>query len=125
MLLSSCEKLPLNGQLDGMWQLMKIQRNGQESENTQEDRLYYSFQLNLMALQKGGQIGYLGRFAHNLDSLTIYDFRQQSDNSVLASTSDLFPFGLNSTTEYFLIERLDNASLIIHSESVLLTFRRF
>ena len=50
-----------------MWQLMKIEKVGEDAIDTKEDRLFYSVQLDLLALQKVGIIEYLGRFTQTQD----------------------------------------------------------
>ncbi|RGN50789.1 MULTISPECIES: lipocalin-like domain-containing protein [unclassified Bacteroides] len=123
--MSSCGKLPKNGRLDGMWQLMKIEKVGEDAIDTKEDRLFYSVQLDLLALQKVGIIEYLGRFTQTQDSLFVYDFRLKADNAVFATKEQLQVYGLNNTSERFGIEKLDDKKLILRSEKTLLTLRKF
>ena len=123
--MSSCGKLPKTGRLDGMWQLMKIEKVGEDAIDTKEDRLFYSVQLDLLALQKVGIIEYLGRFTQTQDSMFVYDFRLKADNAVFATKEQLQVYGLNNTSERFGIEKLDDKKLILRSEKTLLTLRKF
>lgn len=127
LFLSACGKLPMNGQLDGMWQLMSITPHGKERVDTKEHRLYYSIQLELLALQRGGGMHYLGRFIQSPDSLVVYDFRLHvtGNNSTQAVSGDLVPWGIEGTSERFGIEKLDGDHMVLRSENVLLTFKKF
>lgn len=127
LFMSACGKFPMNGKLDGMWQLMSIVPNGKEIIDTKEQQLYYSVQLELLALQRVGGMHYLGRFIQTSDSLIVYDFRQfiTGDNSTQAVSGDLAPWGIEGTSERFGIEKLNGDNMVLRSENVLLTFRKF
>lgn len=127
ILLSSCGKLPMNGQLDGMWQLMHIAPTAGEEIDTKEQRLYYLVQLELLGLQRGGSVEYLGRFVQSSDSLIVYDFRVHisGDNSTQAVAGDLLPWGIKGTSAHFAIEKLDGKNMLLRSDEALLTFRKF
>src|SRR3712207_6070278 len=49
LLFSACDKVPENGLLDGLWQLMEIEDEGTRKDISQE-HLYCSFQLKLFML---------------------------------------------------------------------------
>lgn len=127
LLISSCGKLPMNGQLDGMWQLMSIAPVGGEEIDTKKQQLYYNVQLELLALQRGGSVEYLGRFVQSSDSLIVYDFRVHisGDNSTQAVPGDLAPWGIQGTSERFGIEKLDGDKMVLRSGEALLSFRKF
>jgi hypothetical protein len=48
----SCDKLPMNGDLDGMWQLMSVEMDGEVSDVKSRKR-YWSFQLHLVQFSRG------------------------------------------------------------------------
>lgn len=127
LITASCGKLPINSRLDGMWQLINIATDGNESTETKEERLYYAVQLELIGLQKEGDMKYLGRFTQTNDSLIVYDFRLHisGDNSTQASSGDLKEWGIEGTTERFGIEELTTDKMILRSHSSKLTFRKF
>ena len=60
--ISSCDKAPINGKLDGRWQLMTIEYTNGKIEEC--NRIYYSIQLHLVEISaKGGNGGtHIGRF---------------------------------------------------------------
>lgn len=125
LFMSACGKLPMNGRLDGMWQLMSIAPDGDEEINTKESKLYYNVQLHLIGLQKGGQVEYLGRFTQTHDSLFVHDFLLNADNSIQATPEGLAPFGIYGTSERFGIEEISNKKMVLKSNKALLTFRKF
>lgn len=128
LITASCGKLPMNGNLDGLWQLMSISpSDGSESIDTKGKRLYYAVQLELIGLQQDGSMEYLGRFTQSHDSLIVYDFRVNitGDNSSQASPGDLQKWGIEGTSERFGIEELTGDRMILRSQSTLLTFRKF
>lgn len=125
LLMSSCGKYPINERLDGMWQLMTLTKNGQETINTKESRIYYNVQLHLFGLQKEGYVEYLGRFIQTTDSLIISDFVVSGNNSVKATEEDLVPFGIYDLSERFGIEKMTDKEMILRSDDALLTFRKF
>ncbi len=127
LLISSCGKLPMNGQLDGMWQLMSIASATGEEIDTKKQQLYYNVQLELLALQRGGSVEYLGRFVHTSDSLIVSDFRVHisGDNSTQAVPGDLAPWGIEGISARFGIEKLDGDKMVLRSGKALLSFRKF
>lgn len=121
----SCGKVPMNGKLDGMWQLMQIEHADGTVNNIKESRLYYCIQLELLGLQSAGHIEFLGRFAYTEDSLFVNDFRLNSDNTMLAIPEQLSPYGINETAERFGIEQLTSDKMVLKSNTATLSFRKF
>ena len=50
LIVSACGKMPINGDLDGRWQIMKIEYASGEEENP--ERAYYSVALHTINLMK-------------------------------------------------------------------------
>ena len=68
-MLIACDKVPMNGNLDGMWQLMAIQYNTTGSvSDVKISRLYYSFQLHLVELNNNEAFAH---FSHRNDSIVM------------------------------------------------------
>ena len=120
----SCGKMPVNGKLDGMWQLMKIETRGSEYD-MKESRLYYNVQLELLGLQSAGYVGILGRFIQTNDSLFVYDFRSSKDNAIPADYGQLATFGIYNQQERFGIETLTHDKMVLRSATATLYFRKF
>lgn len=127
LLCVTCAKAPINGDLDGFWQLAEIAYTGGTVTDTHNDGLFYSVQLKLIGLQKGSNNQYLGRFVQTEDSLFVYDFRLNitGDNSQKAAAGDLQAWGIPDTTERFAIERLNGKEMILTSATARLSFRKW
>ena len=68
IMLSACDNVYINGDLDGMWQLQKVE-NTEDNSVEYKQEIYYSFQRNLTFISKQNEtdapLRYLGnkRFA--------------------------------------------------------------
>lgn len=127
---SSCTgKSSMNGNLDGNWQLMKIEnRTTGETENCH--RLYWAIQLWVIELTDKGDNhfgNYIGRFVYDKDNNTIRirDFRLRSDESKQASEDQLSHFGIHSSDATFDVVKANGKELILQSEVAVLYFRSF
>ena len=74
--ISSCDKAPINGKLDGRWQLMTIEYTNGKIEEC--NRIYYSIQLHLVEISaKGGNGGtHIGRFSYKGTFIKYYKISQ-------------------------------------------------
>ena len=102
--LISCGKMPINGDLDGRWQLMTIDCH-ENGEQTYPEYTYYDVSLHLMELKqkKDGNetLGFSSlkaRFQHIDDSLHIQMIR--------CTKKSVIPFGMNDTIQHFAVETL-------------------
>ncbi|MDR2118099.1 MAG: lipocalin-like domain-containing protein [Tannerellaceae bacterium] len=124
-LASSCYKASMNGKLDGMWQLMEIDKAGGECVDTKQERRYYSIQLRLLSLRKADGYQFLGRFVYTGDSLWIHDVRIYQAEDRPASKEQLLPFGISDLSERFKVETITHEQMILKSEYATLRFRKF
>lgn len=115
LFITSCQKVSHNGKLDGMWQLIKIEENNGEANSP--ERMYYSFQLNLINLRQVGNLYLLGYFRQTKDSLYIV-MRETTKEAVA-------PYGLSDTIQTFGIEQLTSKKMILYSPENRLYFRKF
>lgn len=120
-LLISCGKTPINGDLDGRWQLMKVEFHT-NNEMVEPEFTYFDVNLHLMQLKKikgntdrPGAIN--ARFEHTDDSLFIRTI-QSNKNAVRQ-------FGLCDTIQHFSVEKLTSKKMIWDSDSSRLEFRKF
>lgn len=128
LLLVACEKAPMNGALDGQWQLLSYETADGEIQNCY--RLYYSIQLQVVELADKGGSGkgtFIGRFAYdeNRSSVVIRELRYRSNESRLATLEDLQPFGLFRTETTFHVVEADRHRLVLQSADATLRFRKF
>lgn len=119
--LISCGKTPINGDLDGRWQLMKVEFHTNHV-TVEPEFTYFDVNLHLMQLKKikgntdrPGSVN--ARFEHTDDSLFIRTI--QSDKSTVRK------FGLCDTVQHFLVEKLTGGKMILDSDSSRLEFRKF
>lgn len=123
--ISSCDKAPINGKLDGRWQLMTIEYSDGAIEEC--NRIYYSIQLHLVEISNKGQNGatHIGRFSYKDDEVTMSEFRHRGDEEILTTSKELKPFGLNQPVNYLNVETATSQRLILKSDYARLTFRKF
>lgn len=110
----SCQKEPINGDLDGMWQLMKIEY-AKDNSSVSPTQLYYCIQLHMVYLQ--GKTGCSGTFAHSGDSVHIVIRQRKAAN--------VAPYGMNDTIQHFYIEQLSPQKMTLRSSYASLSFRKF
>ena len=134
IIINSCDKLPQNGDLDGMWQVLTIELNG-TIDNIKDSQYYLSFQLDLFQLTttRNNKI-YYGYFDHKNDSII---FRQFSDMAEEHPTSpDNYPitsenisiinqWGFYTLRDSFYIEHLTKDDMILRSKYARITYRKF
>lgn len=123
-LLAACDKVPINGNLDGMWQLMAIQDNGISNvSDVKGSRLYYSFQLHLVQLNNGDAYAH---FSHRNDSIVMYDWcKGNVTNDKITDPTVLSKFGLYELRDSFRVEVLTHDKMQLHSRKATLSFRKF
>lgn len=137
----SCDKVPMNGDLDGMWQLMSIEEGGVVT-NIKSEKRYMSFQLHLVQFGHGNKNdinGVLPRhcyahFKHKGDSIFIYDLCHDSENATSADNNEWYreedlqkikPWGMYSLNNRFKVEKLDSDAMILRREDLVLKYRKF
>lgn len=115
VLACACGKLPINGDLDGRWQIMKIEYASGE-EDTPE-RAYYSIALHTINLMQVGGGNQSGNMEYTGDSLFV--------TMPISTKEDLLPFGMDSTTQHFGVKELTSKHLVLQSDYARLEFRKF
>ena len=111
--ITSCQKASINGDLDGMWQLMKIEKKDKPAEVPTQ--LYYCIQLHMVQLQ--GSKVCSGTFCNQNDSIHIVIRNCQ--------IRDVAAYGMNDTIQSFCIENLSSKQLTLNSTYARLQFRKF
>ena len=113
-LLTSCQKADDNGDLGGWWKLQRIEElhNDTIIDKNQED-CFWAIQLRMITTSNGGK----GRFQHTGDSLFVQMIQKPSNGKAV---------GLYTPeSECFGVNKLTNKSMILQSDSAILTFRKF
>lgn len=115
LLISACGKMPINGDLDGRWQIMKIEYASGKEETP--ERAYYSVALHTINLMQVGVTDQTGNMEYSGDSLFV--------TMPISTVEDLLPFGMNGTEQRFGVKELSSKHLILQSDYARLEFRKF
>ena len=115
LIVSACGKTPINGDLDGRWQIMKIEYASGEEETP--ERAYYSVALHTINLMQVGVTSQTGNMEYTRDSLFV--------EMPISKIEDLLPFGMNGTEQRFGVKELTSKHLILQSDFARLEFRKF
>lgn len=75
----SCDKVPNNGVLDGMWQLMSVEHDG-DVTNTKDSQAYWSIRTNLVQFSDLTGKNKFAHFKRSGDELQIFDLCHESRN---------------------------------------------
>lgn len=126
------KKWPINGNLDGNWQLMTVETKS-DGVKTDCHRMYIGIQLHMIELKDLGNNGYesfFGEFNYNEDEdiVIIKNLKGKnstSDNGQIADITDLNPYGINALETVFKVVKADGKSLILESDYARLTMRSF
>lgn len=133
LIAGSCDKLPMNSRLDGMWQLKTIIKNSQEKDQ-QDAGICWSFQLKLCqitymkGLFNGASNIANARFFKKNDSLFISDIHlnfRNRDSLIAAPTSTIFEeAGITGPQEGFKIITLNKKTMLLENGNKKLLFRK-
>lgn len=74
---ASCDKVPDNGCLDGMWQLMSIECDG-IVDSKKADQVYWSIRKNLVQFNDLSGVNKFAHFSRSGDDMLVYDFCHES-----------------------------------------------
>lgn len=119
-LLTSCRKAPINGKLDGMWQVMDIEYSDGTRASV-DYQAYYCIELHVVQLRGlSGQTGNL----HYADNKLTMDFPYVDTEAKLKS---LKTYGIEENPQVFDIVTLTRSTLVMRSTtgSVTVTCRKF
>ena len=115
LMAGACGKMPINGDLDGRWQIMKIEYASGEEEVP--ERAYYSVALHTINLMKVDVSNQTGNMEYTGDSLFVV--------MPISKVEDLLPFGMNGTEQRFGVKELTSKYLVLQSDYARLEFRKF
>lgn len=122
MALPSCDKKGINGDLDGMWQVMEV--TGPDGEPViAPKRVYYAFQFHVCQLrdQNGRFENATGNLVYEGDMITL-DFPYEDK---IKNPKELEYYGIFTNPVVFHVEKLDKKSLIMVSKDSRVVLRRF
>lgn len=119
--LTGCDKKPINGDLDGQWQVMNVEP---EPVTTIDQRIYYCFNLHTCTLTHYGQDRtdcMAGNMTFNGSTLHL-DFPNYATPEGMLR---LQQYGIRSNPVSFTIETLNSKSLVMTDGSTTVTLRKF
>lgn len=125
---AGCRKAPINGKLDGQWQIMHIENTEDGTNVTSKYRSYIDINLHVVNLhnvtsdEKGGiLIGGNLRYDKGASKLTLdFPYNTEGENLTL-----LQQWGIYTNPVTFDIVKLDGKQLILKSPETIVTCRRF
>lgn len=135
LVLAGCErKWPMNGALDGQWQLLTVEnREDGTVTDRKEEQLFYRFQLQLLMITDLGGNGYgtyIGRMTYDQKAQTVETWEMnvrnnEGDSGRPATAEQLEPFGMTSGQTRFRVVEANRKRLVLETEEQRLTFRKF
>ncbi len=132
ILCNSCEKEPLNGDIEGQWQLLEFTTKA-DGEVHPCTRIYYSIQLWVVEVaEKQGPQGltpFRGRYRYDESSRSLQMTEMSTyatpENSRPAEVWELTPYGLNNVNTTFKVVELDGKQMTLESDYAQLRFGKF
>ena len=140
----SCDKLPKNDDLDGMWHLQEVTNlstTPEQVENVAEGGIYWNVNLDLLQIYSKKRVMYHDeatgkdvyhaycRFEYSGDALNVTKVYLSFDvrDSLLTdpATAIMEPYGIMGCADAFNIEHLGSKRMILVSDDKRLVFRKF
>lgn len=127
LLLLSCERIFINGELDGMWRLRRVD-NGVVVEHP--DSIFYTFQRHLVMLgiyseTEHPRNWYMGCFEFDGDSIVMNNFYRYPGTDGIRVSKELENLYIYDTIAKFKVEHLSNDMLLLSSSDVEYTFEKW
>ena len=120
--LGGCQKSPINGDLDGQWQIMSLVPEAPEI--VLKERLYYCFSLHTCQISEYGTgVWTSGNMTYDEKGKTLYiDFPNAKSELSIAR---LKQYGIYTNPVTFTIDHLDKKSLVMRDGDIVVTLRKF
>lgn len=134
--LLSCNKTPINGPLDGQWQLTTIE-TPEVTRQTKDSLVFLSIQLQVAQWNAHKQRRrYFSHFVHQGDSLHFFDLVHPSSHSLDNNNTEwitaeelskglMDPWGIHTLDTRYHIQTLTSSTLVLEKADTLLRFRKF
>lgn len=124
--LLSCEKVYINGDLDGMWRLQTVETT---DTTIHPQNIYYSFQRHLVMLGEHFDTGfpnyYLAEFDREGDMLVMSNFYKWPVNMGICDKEELKKYFIFSDTVNFIVEVLDEEVLVMRDGNRAYNFKKW
>ena len=117
-LFASCQKADDNGDLGGFWKLLQIEELANDNIiDKKEESCFWAIQLRMITANVDNKVIGKGRFQHIGDSLFVQMLQPPTNGKSVGM--------YNPDNERFEVNKLTNKSMVLQSEEVRLTFRKF
>ena len=135
-LLVSCDMTPINGALDGRWQLTSIETPA-TIRKTKDNLVFLSIQLRIAQWDDfTHNRRYYSHFTHQGDSLFFFEFVHPAAHSVNDNTNKpisaddlslglMDAWGIHTFDTRYRVQTLTHSSLILEKADTVLCFRKF
>lgn len=126
LVVTSCDKAFENGDLDGMWRLLKVDS---EEASYEPESIYYSFQRHLVQISKHYDtefpLRYLGNLHYRGDTISMSRFINFPYETQTPTIEELKEFYIYSDSTAFIINTLNDEILIMRNSGKTYTLRRW
>lgn len=123
----SCEKIFINGDLDGMWRLQSVENEG---STVYPDSIFYTFQRHLvmMGIYSETELPknwYMGCFKYDDDSIIMNNFYRYPGTDGIRVPEELRNLHIYDTIVGFKVEQLDDEVLVLSGADRKYSFRKW
>lgn len=127
LLTVSCERIFINGDLDGMWRLERVET---ADAVVFPESIFYSFQRHLVMIGIYSETEhpknfYMGCFVYENDSIIMDNFYRYPGMSGDCVPEELANLYIYDTTAEFKVEKISNDILHLSSFGIKYTFRKW
>ena len=127
LLALSCERIYINGDLDGMWRLQSVEN---ESSVIYPDTIFYTFQRHLVMLGIYSETEhpknfYMGCFAYDGDSIMMNNFYRYPGIDGIRVLEELKNLHIYDTIVRFKVDHLDSEVLVLSGSNKKFSFRKW
>lgn len=127
LLALSCERIYINGDLDGMWRLQSVEN---ESSVIYPDTIFYTFQRHLVMMgiyseTEHPQNFYMGCFAYDGDSIMMNNFYRYPGIDGIRVLEELKNLHIYDTIVRFKVDHLDSEVLVLSGSNKKFSFRKW
>lgn len=124
--LFACDKVYINGDLDGMWHLQSVSC---EDSTIIPEAVYYSFQRHMTQISKHYDtelpLRFLGNMRHANGTLTMWGFHIHPLETHAATPEELALFHLCSDSTTFRVITLNEKRLVLEERGRIFTLRKW
>ena len=127
LLVLSCERIFINGELDGMWRLERVES---EADVVYPDSIFYSFQRHLVMMGIYSETEhpknfYMGCFSYDGNNIVMDNFYRYPGMDGVCVPEELENLYIYDVTANFKVENIDNKKLVLSSFGREYTFTKW